>query len=401
MKAQLNTDDSVHRHPPGDRVIRVLSLMEATTVTGPAKNVIEFARSASQGTGVGVRVETSFVTFCRKGATTNGFIEAVKAAGLHVDVVHERRALDLGVISQLRSLVAERNPDIIQSHNFKSHFLVRLARLHRKRRWVVYHHGYTWTDSKNHWYNQLDRWSMRAADAVITVCRPFALELESLGIPRERIIIRHNMVRAFTPVTPERSKELRTSLGIPADALVLLSVGRLSSEKGFLDLVEAIGQLPKCDGARPLRFVVAGDGPEKEKILDRAAKLEVGEKLILAGHRADLSPFYTMAEAVVIPSHSEGSPNVLLEALAAGQPVVATAVGGVPEIAEDGKTALLVEKSDVAGLAAAIGRITESGDLRRSLGAAGLQRSLLFSCDSYSKALSEVYGRIMETDSRN
>ncbi|HMK30975.1 MAG TPA: glycosyltransferase, partial [Terriglobales bacterium] len=175
------------------RTIRVLSLMEATFVTGPARALLDFAAMAGRGLPGVPRVESAVATFERGRANSaNVFVERATQAGLHVDVIREGFPFDPAILPQLRRLVAERQPDIIQSMNFKSHFLVRLLGLHQRRRWVAFHHGYTWTDLKNRAYNQLDRWSLPAADHVVTVCRPFASELVNIGVNRQRISVQHN-----------------------------------------------------------------------------------------------------------------------------------------------------------------------------------------------------------------
>ena len=192
----------------GTGEIRVLSLVEATFVTGPAKSLMEFAAvSATPGEGLPT-VKNVVATFQRpSGGTT--FLQSAKSAGLEVDVIREGFAFDPGVVRQIREVVAKQRPHIIQSMNFKSHFLVRLLGLQRSCKWIAFHHGYTWTDFKNSLYNQLDRWSLRKADAVVTVCAPFARELEKFGVHRDRLVVQHNSIRPFVPVSQERQRNSR------------------------------------------------------------------------------------------------------------------------------------------------------------------------------------------------
>ena len=227
-------------------------------------------------------------------------------------------------------MVVHRNPHILQTHNFKSHFLVRLLGLHKNSRWIAFFHGYTWTDLKNYAYNLLDLWSLRSAHRVVTVCQPFAAHLKRIGVRNERIVVQHNAVRPLQPASPDQVMDLRRNLSIPPGALVLLAVGRLSREKGHLDLIEALAVINQDSRHRQFCVVLVGDGPERDRILRRAQNLRVADRLILAGHRSTLAPFYTMADVLVLPSHTEGSPNVLLEAMAAGLPAVVTSVGVSP-----------------------------------------------------------------------
>src|SRR5579871_4743831 len=95
-----------------------------------------------------------------------------------------------------------------------------------------------------------------------------------------------------------------------------------------------------------VRFVIAGVGPDHQLLVNLAKARQVEDAIVFTGQVGDTVPFYSMADVVAIPSHTEGSPNVLLEAMAAGVPVVATEVGGVPEIVENDNQALLVEKKN-------------------------------------------------------
>jgi Glycosyl transferase 4-like domain len=140
-----------------DKTVRVLALMEATSVAGPAKNLIEFARRARQPEPGRIRAEISIVTFERGAGRRNAFVQAAQDAGIPVIVLSERRRFDSGVLRQLRDAVLREKPDIIQSHNNKSHLLVRLLRLHREYPWMAFNHGYTAVDLKDRIYSQFDR----------------------------------------------------------------------------------------------------------------------------------------------------------------------------------------------------------------------------------------------------
>src|SRR5262245_14273850 len=152
------------------RAIRVLAIMEAAFVTGSAKNLIEFARCAETPGEDLPALKFTVVSYQRgKEACPNAFVEAARSAGIPVDIVYERGRFDLSVLRQLKAIVAKRRPEIIQTHNVKSHFLMRVSGLWRTYCWIAFQHGYTTTDFKMRCYNQLDRWSLRAPRRVITV----------------------------------------------------------------------------------------------------------------------------------------------------------------------------------------------------------------------------------------
>jgi glycosyltransferase involved in cell wall biosynthesis len=359
-------------------VIRVLAVMEASTVTGPAKGLIEFCRQADHFNPYTIgfpKVEISLATFHRTFASSDRrespsqFIATAREAGIEVDVIDERSRFDVRVIGSLRGIIERRAPNIVQTHNVKSHFLMRRSGLWARQPWVAFHHGYTTTDLKMRLYNQLDRWSLRAAHRIITVSHAFASQLAHLGMPLERICVLHNSVSRgqVACVKDEEVRRLRASLGIADDERVVLAVGRLSREKAHIDLVAALDHLRRTTPEINVRLIIAGDGPERQRIEHSARSLGCDDRLTLAGQASNICVYYAMADVLALPSHSEGSPNVLLEAMAAGVPVVATAVGGVPEIVTHGESALLVSPSDPRAMAVAIGRVLTEAQLASKL----------------------------------
>jgi glycosyltransferase involved in cell wall biosynthesis len=378
-----------------DRPIRVISVMEAASVTGPAKNVIEFASRAAKRSTHQARLELSIIAFVRGDESRNAFVASAQEAGVVVDVIHERFAFDIGVIPQLLRIVEARQPDIIQTHAVKSHFLVWLTRLHRRCRWIAFHRGHTWVDLKVRAYNQLDRLSLPVADQVITVCEAFARDLQRKGIPRERVVVRHNMVLPFAPCLPNETVELRERWGIAPDAIILLSVGRLSREKGHADLIDAINQLRETPLGRTFHLLVVGEGPERNAIQQTIDQFGLRDIVTLTGQQHNMRPYYSMADIVVLPSHSEGSPNVLLEAMAAGIPTVATNVGGIPELATDGLTSLIVESKNPKSMSEALLRLLTDETLRTKLSEAAMRRAAEYNPERYCEAMIEIHTRVL------
>jgi glycosyltransferase involved in cell wall biosynthesis len=357
--------------------------------------LIEFAsRAAAYPENEGA--EICFVTFVRGSeAAENGFIREIRNRGLDVRVLGENGAFDFSVLRKIRETIRDFQPDIIQTHNVKSHFLVWLTREFRRYPWVAFQHGYTWTDLKMRLYNKLDRISLPSAHTVVTVCKPFADAMEKIGVQRDRIVIRHNSVQPFKASSPDVVADLRRKLSLSDETVVLLAVGRLSKEKGHADLLEALALLQQQAPAQKSALVVVGDGPERGNLQNLAAELGVGGKVIFAGQQADVSPYYSLADIVVLPSHTEGSPNVLLEAMSAGKAIVATAVGGVPEIAADGETALLVEPQEPAGFAKALEHLLRDAQLRKRLGSDAQDEARRYDPSNYCEAIVKLYGQAL------
>lgn len=383
------------------QTLKILSVIEATNVNGAAKVLLAFARraGAAEPLGEGLpRVESTVVTYERGdgGGAPNAFVAAARGAGLEVEVLRERFRFDTRVVGQLRQVVERRAPDILETHMIKSHFLARLSGLGRRLPWVAYHHGYTTTDAKMRVYNSLNRWSLPAASRVVTVCGPFAEQLAREGVDPGRIRVRHNSVEAHAPADGAEVAALRARLGVREGERVLLAVGRLSREKGHADLVLALARLRETRPDLDFKLVVVGDGPEGAAVEEQARRLGLGGRVVLAGHASDVRPFYALADALALPSHSEGSPNVLLEAMAAGVPVAATRVGGVPEIAADGETALLVPAHDAGAMAGALGRLLADEPFARALAERARRHALAhFSPETFARALLGVYRELL------
>lgn len=376
---------------------RVLVFMEASSLTGPAKNLIGFASLASNQQLNARTAKLTIVTFQRNSSTkANSFVQGCEEAGIEVHIIRERFAFDTNVISEMRRICAICKPDIIQTHSVKSHFLVGLSGLYRSSHWIAFHHGYTWTDLKMLLYNQLDRFSLRKADQVVTVCQQFVRDLERKGVASGRIAVQHNSVGSFEPCAKENKDKLLQEFNIEDGATVVLSVGRLSREKGHIDLVRALGLLCHSNPKLQVHVIIVGDGPERSR-LGRVARKLVGDKIVFAGQRTDVAPFYSIAEIMVLPSHTEGSPNTLLEAMAAGIPTVATAVGGVTEIVTADKTALLVEKGKPGELANALTLLLADKSLRTRIGQSAKAASLAYSAENYCKSILSIYERVCST----
>jgi glycosyltransferase involved in cell wall biosynthesis len=193
----------------------------------------------------------------------------------------------------------------------------------------------------------------------------------------------------------ERNGLLGTSSS--SQGRVLLSVGRFSREKAQADLIAAMQCLTRQHPELPIQLIILGEGPEEQAIKRAIGAAGLGERVRMPGHVREVQRYYDVADAVVIPSWSEGSPNVLLEAMAAGVPVVATSVGGIPEIVSDGESALLVAPRAPEEMARAIHKLLTTPPLAAALvdNARELVRTR-HSPDSRAEALVQIYARVCD-----
>jgi glycosyltransferase involved in cell wall biosynthesis len=214
----------------------------------------------------------------------------------------------------------------------------------------------------------LVRWAARRSDRVVAISTYTAAELRELAdVPIEVI--------PYTTSLPRPAPAVSASLDVPPKVLF---VGRLVERKGVTHLIEAVSRLRD----RSVRLVIVGDGPERPKLEDAARRLGIPDRVEFRGKvpASELQAAYARARAFVLPAvldargDTEGLGVVLLEAMNHAAPVIASRVGGIPDIVEDGVSGLLVPPGDVAALAAGLQRVLDSPDLARRLGEAGRRR---------------------------
>ena len=222
-------------------------------------------------------------------------------------------------------------------------------------------------------------WALRRS-RLLTGCSPELVDrVRALGFPEERSrVIPYGVdVKTFSP----GPSGWRERLGIPADAPLVLSVGRMATKKGFHVLLEALPEILLASGASGAHVVLAGGGDLLPEFQRRAA--EFGGRLHLPGPvlRDTLPDLYRAADLFVLPAvhdskgNVDGLPNVILEAMASGLPVVASGISGIPLAVEDGRTGLLVPERDPAALSAAICRLLADRELARGMGERGRRKA--------------------------
>ena len=233
--------------------------------------------------------------------------------------------------------------------------------------------GWTGENNRIRLYEAADRFHLRWMDQVVCVSEAQARKARRTGVRRDRVRVIYNAVdpeRFYDLDALYRVKLLRFFKGNPAR--IVGAAGRLSPEKGFDVLVEAARSVVKRDPS--VGFVVFGDGVCREKLMRQIKAAGLSGAFALGGFRADLDRFLPFFDLLTLPSYTEGMPNVVLEAFAAGVPVVSTAVGGAPEVVEEGVSGFLVPAGDPDALAGRIGAALQSEDRLRDMGMQGRQR---------------------------
>ncbi|GBE15300.1 putative teichuronic acid biosynthesis glycosyltransferase TuaC [bacterium BMS3Abin14] len=356
---------SIGKLDPTDDRIGVLHIISGLTVGGAERMLVWMARYHDRS-----RFRVGVVSLMSGG----GFAHAIRCEDVPVFELGQRRGrLSVSGLRSLFSIAKEFDPEVLQGHMFHSNILarlmgVRLIGLSGRELHVL--------NTIHHEHESIFR---RLA---CSVTGPMAAAEIVFSLPSDNLVAPEFFWRPTREVFPygvEINEELkrdrrvlRAALDIPDDAVVWVSVGRLIPEKGFPVLIEAFG-LMKTRGERPFLLIV-GDGPERERISSAISRTGLSGSVSLLGIREDVEDIYRASDFFVLSSLSERSPLAVLEAMAAGLPVVATRVGNVPGMVEEGRTGFIVPPSDPSALAGAMERVMKMGEEAREWGKRGSRR---------------------------
>jgi glycosyltransferase involved in cell wall biosynthesis len=263
--------------------------------------------------------------------------------------------------------------DVVHAYGFYPIvFAVPVARLARARVVLasIRDSGDPWTPAQR----VVQMCASRMAHCILVNATAVRARLRTGGYARRAIAVIRNGVDVdrFAPRPPDEA--LRSTLGLPRRAPLVVAVSRLNPMKGIDDFLKAAALL--ADRFAEARFVIVGDGASRGELEEQARLLGLAGRVVFTGTRLEVAAILSQASISVAPSLSEGLSNVVLESMAAGTPVVATRVGGTPEILDDGVTGLLVPPCDAPALAGAIGRLLENEALARRLGKAARARAV-------------------------
>ena len=193
------------------------------------------------------------------------------------------------------------------------------------------------------------------------------------GWAMDKIKVIPNAAVVLQLSSAEIRRATRQTLGFTADDLVIICVGTISRKKGHDILVSAFART--CDELPHIKLLVVGRGPMRDTIERTVAKMKLESRVKFTGYRNDVQRLLIASDILALASRWESQPNVIMEAMAVGLPVVATRVGGVPELVDDGVSGLLVDSEDEAQFAAALVRLVRDAELRKKLGVNGRQNT--------------------------
>ena len=256
-------------------------------------------------------------------------------------------------------------------------------------------HGFISNDRKLKTYNRLDKYALRLCEMVIAVSDGIRNELVSSGIKESKVAVIPNA--AFSSIGEEellaRRHEKRLSLGFAPGDFVVGYLGRLSQEKGVNYLVDAVSEIQ--DSRSRVKLLIIGNGPERKALEQKVKTLGLDGRVVFAGFQEDTENWLSALDIFVLPSLTEGTPMALLEAMAVGVPVIATAVGGVPKVISDRVNGMLVSKGQPLELSEKIHMLQYNPDLKKKLALNGLNLiKEKYDIRSWSISIEQIYQRM-------
>jgi glycosyltransferase involved in cell wall biosynthesis len=315
---------------------------------------------------------------------------SARARGMTVEQIHCKGRFDPQVRVRIADIAVRHGVDVIHTHGYKSDVYGYWAARRAQLPIVATCHGWPGTSLGMRGYYALDRFILRNFDALVTVSPSARHILEQAGISAALISQIDNGVDCSAFASSHVGEN---PARLPGTAPRIGFVGRLSREKGIHFLLEAakavVAKHPKVS------FVLIGEGPEHAHLEALCGRLGIAGRVFFLGARRDMPDVYSSMDIFVLPSLSENMPVTILEAMAAGKPVIATSVGAVPAVIIPEKTGLLVQPEDVVGLTSALLRYLSDAPFANAMGQnAGERVKTSFSAEAMAQKYTEVYRRI-------
>jgi sugar transferase (PEP-CTERM/EpsH1 system associated) len=332
------------------------------------------------------------------------FAGRLTGPGIEVIELHKRPGHDIGMYWRLYRVLRRLRPAIVHSRNLAALETQLLGLLFPGCRRVHGEHGRDVhdLDGSNRRYQRLRRLLHPLIHRFITVSKDLQQWLVgTVGIPAQKVCHIYNGVdhERFSPRQGERPLPPDLPPGfLPDGCRVVGTVGRLAAVKDQQTLIRALGHIFRESPMRrhTLRCILVGDGPERPALEQGIAELGLGDRVWLAGDREDIPELLACLDVFVLPSLGEGISNTVLEAMATGLPVIATRVGGNPELVEEGVTGLLVPAGDTAALAQATRELLDDPARCEQLGRVAAQRArTTFDWDATVAAYLQVYDELL------
>ncbi len=376
---------------PIKRVSLIVHLIDTCFYGGPEKQIVEHLKRLNKD------YYKSILASFLEGRVQNEVLQQAELVGLQHYGIRMFGKLDFTALMKLVKILRKEKVDLLCAHGYKSTVMGWWAGRKIGIPVIAFSRGYTTENIKVAFYEWIERRVLRSLNGIIYVSEGQKRRLNVFGVHNTRSWVVHNAVSINNNLNRSDinlRKRVIERLGLSDNSTIIVSAGRLSPEKGHRFLIEAISKLSnKANGAY---FVFCGDGICKKELESQAQKLKVADRCRFVGFRRDLDEIYRVMDFMVLSSLTEGLPNVLLEAFSYAKPSVATAVGGVPEVVDNGVNGILVPPRRPDLLAKAIETFLAEPRILRKMGEAGYKKVKSdFTFELQTQKLEKIYHQVL------
>ena len=307
---------------------------------------------------------------------------------------------DIIAFFSLLRIIRREKPHIVHTHTSKAGILGRWAAWFCRVPIIVHTpHGHVFWGYFNPWQTRLfillERWTARITNAIVTLTLQEKEDHLRFRIaPEEKFTVIHSGVdlRTFRADLYQPS-ETKALLGIPPEMTVVGTVGRLTPVKGQEVLIRAASGLIRRE--EKIFLVLLGDGELRRDLEELSLRLDIAGYVRFLGWRPDVARVMAACDIFCLPSRNEGMGKVLVEAMAMGKPIIASSIGGIPDIVRSGENGILVPVGDAAAWAEAIARLCRDPEKRRRMGDAGMQMAPRYSSEEMIKRIDRLYEELL------
>lgn len=374
-------------------MLRILYLSAPTALAGAERVILNYLQHHDSS-----NIAVYVASLLNGQRLQNPFTQAVESMGITLERVPIGNTRFVWQVAQVVKVIKRHGIDILHTHGYRSDITGIIAAKIAGIPIISTVHGWTPVSLKLRAYEVLGRLCLKSFTKILCVSKPLFTELSKTNSRPRKVVCLPNAV-TVTDIQEEDRVAARRRLGIPDDTFMLVTVGRLSMEKGFDVLLDAFSRLEI--GEKSVQLVFVGDGPLRRELEEYAKQIGIGDRVRFAGFVVDVDHYYAVADLFVMSSHTEGSPMALMEAMACGLPVVATAVGGIPDIVQNGINGCLVPPAEPDALRIAIENVLKEPASALCMGEeARLSILKNFSVTAWAKTLDCIYEEMYSRCSR-
>ena len=320
------------------------------------------------------------------------FGDVARRQGIPVETIICRRQVDWGAVRAVKQYIAKHDVDVIHTHGYKADVYGYFAARQLGKPIVATYHSSPLQTARLRLYTRLDHVLLRRFDAVVAISRERCGALHEFGVPSGKITTIWNGIDVSTF---RNAMPALAGASAKREGKVVGVVGRLVPEKGVQFLLYAASEV--VTRYPDTLFLVVGGGPQRTELEELARDLGIQGNVRFLGQRRDMPEIYAAMDIFVLPSFDEGLPMCVLEAQAAGKPVIGTAVGGTPDVVRHNQNGILVEPKEISGLRDGMLQLLGDSDLRTQLGRNGqawVEKH--FSADVMAARYRKFYDQVLE-----